>query len=256
MKKQFYIAYFGNKRKEMTNLYPYLDFTNIDTIVEPYAGSCAVSYYISTQKQGLTYIMNDNNPYLKEMYEILIDVEKTQLFENEFNDAIKDITTKEKYNDISKQKSLIGWLVANKYFKLRPGLCPFINGMDTLKPIKFDSYPIVQFFRNNKIIFMCDDAIKVYEQYKNNNKCMLIMDPPYISTTTNFYFDYNMNIYEYLYNNNISKDKAKVYLILENIWIIKLLFQNNFLLFEYDKTYTQSRKKTTHIMISNTNKKV
>ena len=254
----FYIAYSGNQRKEMSNLYPYLDFTNITTIVEPYVGSCAISYYISTQKQGLTYILNDNNPYLKEMYEILIDEEKTEAFENEFNDVIKDVKTKEQYNDIVKQKSLIGWLVANKYYNIRSGICPFgYKGKEaTLKPIKFDSYPIVQFFRNNKIIYMCDDAIKVYEQYKSNKKCMIIMDPPYISTTNDFYYDHNMNIYEYLYNNNIMKEKAKVYLILENIWIIKLLFQHNFILFEYDKTYELNKRKTTHILISNTNKKV
>ncbi len=92
---------------------------------------------------------------------------------------------------------------------------------------------------------MCEDAIKVYEQFKNNKECIIIMDPPYVSTTTNFYYDYNMNIYEYLYNNNITNEKAKIYLILENIWIIKLLFQHNFILFEYDKQYIQSRKKKT-----------
>ena len=154
MKTHFYIHYFGNKRKEMTGLYPYLDFTNINTIVEPYAGSCAISYYISTQIKGLTYILNDNNPYLKEMYEILIDEEKTQLFESEFNNMIQDVKTKEKYNEIIKQKTLIGWLVANKYFELRQGLCPFINGNDTLKPIIFSTFPIVNFFRNNKIIYV------------------------------------------------------------------------------------------------------
>ena len=80
MKNHFYIPYPGNKRKEMKGLYPYLDFTNIDIIVEPYAGSCAISFYISQQKSGLTYILNDNNIYLKELYEILIDEEKTKIF--------------------------------------------------------------------------------------------------------------------------------------------------------------------------------
>ena len=103
---------------------------------------------------------------------------------------------------------------------------------------------------------MCDDAIKVYEQYKNNKKCMIIMDPPYISTTNDFYLDHNMNIYEYLCNNNITKEKAKIYLILENIWIIKLLFQNNYILFEYDKQFQMSKKQTTHIIISNTKQKI
>ena len=43
MKNHFYMKYPGNKRKEMKGLYPYLDFTNINTIVEPYAGTCAIS---------------------------------------------------------------------------------------------------------------------------------------------------------------------------------------------------------------------
>ncbi len=103
MKTHFYITYPGNKRKEMKGLYPYLDFTNINTIVEPYAGTCAVSYYISTQKQDLTYILNDNNPYLKEMYEILFDEEKTEAFENEFNNVIIDVKTKEQYKEITKK---------------------------------------------------------------------------------------------------------------------------------------------------------
>ena len=72
------------------------------------------------------YVKNNNNPYLKDIYEILIDEEKTKMFENEFNDAIKDMTTQDKYNDISKQKSLKGWLVANKYFKLHPLLMEWI----------------------------------------------------------------------------------------------------------------------------------
>ena len=102
---------------------------------------------------------------------------------------------------------------------------------------------------------MCEDAITVYEQFKNNNQCMILMDPPYLSTSNDFYYDHNMNIYEYLYNINITKENAKIYLILENIWIIKLLFQTNNILFEYDKHYVLSKKKTTHILISNVNHK-
>ena len=150
--------------------------------------------------------------------------------------------------DIIKQNNLIGWLVANKYFKLHPGICPI--GYRIIKPLCLSSYPIVNFFRNNKIIYLCEDAIQIYEKYKNNKNCMIIMDPPYISTTNDYYYDHNMNIYEYLNNNNISKENAKIYLILENIWIIKLLFQNKFILFEYHKMYVASHKKTTHILIS------
>ena len=56
---------------------------------------------------------------------------------------------------------------------------------------------------------MCDDALKVYEQFKNNEKCMILMNPPYISTCNDFYYNHSMNIYEYLYDTNISTFKAK-----------------------------------------------
>jgi len=60
-----------------------------------------------------------------------------------------------------------------------------------------------------------------------------------------------MNIYEYLCNNDIKKQKAKIYLILENIWIIQLLFKKNNKLLIYDKKYETSQKKTNHVIICN-----
>ena len=51
-----------------------------------------------------------------------------------------------------------------------------------------------------------------------------------------------INIYEFLYNNPISKEKSKIYLCLENMWIIKLLFQK-YKFIEYDKRYEMSKKK-------------
>jgi len=47
MKNHFYMPYFGNKRTEVSIIYKHLDLNNITTIIEPYAGSAAISYYIS-----------------------------------------------------------------------------------------------------------------------------------------------------------------------------------------------------------------
>jgi hypothetical protein len=65
-----------------------------------------------------------------------------------------------------------------------------------------------------------------------------------------FYQNFNTNIYEFFSNNNIKQFKAKLILILENNWIIKLLFKNE-KSFIYDKQYQVSKKKTNHIIISN-----
>ena len=50
MKQHFFMAYFGNKRQEVENLYNFLKskLENIKNIVEPFCGSSALSFYIST----------------------------------------------------------------------------------------------------------------------------------------------------------------------------------------------------------------
>ena len=64
------------------------------------------------------------------------------------------------------------------------------------------------------------------------------------------YLDTQVNIYEYLSNNTIDKMKATILLCLEDNWIIKLLF-NKFIKSSYNKQYEVSKKKTTHLIISN-----
>ena len=73
------------------------------------------------------------------------------------------------------------------------------------------------------------------------------MDPPYLNTCNDFYFDSKVNIYEHLYENDIKNEKAKIYLILEDNWIIKLLF-NKYIIQSYDKKYQTTRKNTNHII--------
>ena len=55
MKNHFFFSYCGNKREEVEHIYNLLDLNNIDTIVEPFCGSCAMSYYIWTQNKDKNY---------------------------------------------------------------------------------------------------------------------------------------------------------------------------------------------------------
>jgi site-specific DNA-adenine methylase len=61
MKNHFFYPYFGNKTQEVEYIYNSLDLKNIDTIVEPFCGSCAVSYYIWSQNKykDYKYTLND-----------------------------------------------------------------------------------------------------------------------------------------------------------------------------------------------------
>ena len=55
MKNHFFYPYVGNKREEVEHIYNLLDFNNINTIVEPFCGSCAVSYFIWSQNKDKNY---------------------------------------------------------------------------------------------------------------------------------------------------------------------------------------------------------
>ena len=248
MKNHFYMSYAGNKRNEVKDIYNHIDFENITTIIEPFCGSCAMSYYISTQKQDLKYIFNDNNKYLKEMYEIIIDDNKITQFENEFKNKMEDID-KEKYLQIINNDNLISWFIKYKVYAIRPGLYPLKIIKHTISLKEFGIY---NFFRNNEITFLNIDGIDCYKKYVDNVENLILIDPPYLQCCNkDYYLDSNVNIYEYLYKNNIKSNKALIILILEDIWIVKLLFKDNVLLKEYNKLYQTSKKQTTHLIISN-----
>ena len=66
----------------------------------------------------------------------------------------------------------------------------------------------------------------------------------------------SINIYEYIYKirNDLLILKSTILLCLEDIWIIRLLFDNlKDCFITYDKLYQVSKKKTTHIIIYNRN---
>jgi site-specific DNA-adenine methylase len=251
----FFIPYCGNKRQEVENIYnaikDHLD--KIDIIVEPFCGSSALSYYISTlHPKRFKYILNDNNNILIELYNISKD-------ENKYNNLVNNLillkeqtTNKEDYLKIVKKadNDLLSYIFINKIYAIRPGLYP-TKKYDTFKGFdKLKDCPMLNFVRNENIVFRNEDAIKVYDEFKGNKKALIFIDPPYLSSENSWYKSPSITIYEYLFDNDIKKEKALIVLCLENIWMIKLLFKNKKCI-TYEKKYETTKKKTEHIIILN-----
>lgn len=252
-KNHFYISYFGNKRTEVKIIYDHLNFDNITTIIEPFCGTCAISYYISTlHPKKYRYILNDNNTYLKDIYDIIKN-NKCDEFETTINNMINNINNKTEYTEIIKPKNIYCWFIKNYIYSIRPGLFPLDFNINKKKQIKFSDHLIYNFFINEDIIFTTENGLDCYLKYKDDIQNMIIFDPPYLNTCNDFYKESKVNVYEYFFNNNIKNEKAKIYLILENSWVIKLLFnKEKYNTEEYGKNYTSpSKKKTTHIIINN-----
>jgi site-specific DNA-adenine methylase len=249
------MSYRGNKRLEVEDIYKYLNLNVklnngvITTICEPFCGSSALSYYISTlHPNKFTYILNDLNKELIKIYKILQNREQfnkfnmlTQLLINHIN---KQESPKKEYLKIININDVYGYYICNGYYSLRPGLFP-----NNLKYKDISNKQIIKFLRTEKIILLNDSGINVLENYKNNKKILLFLDPPYICTENSFYTgskDEQINIYEYI----IEQKKIKnIYLILEYNWIIKNLFKD-YLFILYPKKYNGMKKKSvTHCII-------
>ena len=189
------------------------------------------------------------------MYELYIISKDEKKFKNLYENIIKiqeTITNKELYDGIvtkAKQGDLCSWIYVNKAYNIRPMI--YHNGKITVKSWDlFLNAPILEFIRTAKITFLNKDALEIYNEYKMNSKAFIFLDPPYLLSSNSFYKDPTANIYEYLFDNDIRKNKALVILCLENNWIIKLLFKGCKYI-TYVKKYEVSKKITEHIIIIN-----
>ena len=254
-KNHFLISYPGNKRREVNNIFDQIETkllkNKITTIIEPFCGSSAFSYFLSLKyPMKYKYILNDNNHYLIELYNIARDEDKLKNFVLELNELVIDLN-RIKYNDLIKKEGLKYWIIKHTIYAIRAGLYP-LEGSKKIKS-NYDNLltcPIINFLRTENIIILNDDAINIMNTYKDDKKCLIFLDPPYLNSCNDFYLDAKCNIYEYLYNNQINTLKSYVVLCLENNWIIQLLFKR-FIKCEYAKQYELSKKKTTHMIISN-----
>lgn len=115
------------------------------------------------------------------------------------------------------------------------------------------------FIKNGNIIITCDEWINIFDKLKNDKEALFIIDPPYINSCNEMYnlnigYKENINIYEYMFNNDLNNFLSRIIFILEDIWIIKILFKDN-IKETYKKMYQMNnimggkgKKKTNHLI--------
>lgn len=263
MKNHFIFPYVGNKRKELLflNTFGFANLIeNTDIIIEPFCGSCAFSYqfYYYYEKnrndKKYKYILNDNNPLLIELLTILKSQELTDKMLIEVKTMLQTMD-KEKYVNIRKNKNMtiIEYIILNQCYNQRIGIYneKSINKIHLIID-KIKNAPIIDFLRNADVEIMNIKGELLYDIHKNNQKCLIYCDPPYLNSCNAFYKDTNITIYENIFNDDLKNYKAIILFHLEDSFLTKLLTQNNlFLINKYNKTYEMTKTKTSHILLSN-----
>lgn len=250
MKNHFYMTYRGNKRQEVERILENIDLTNIKTIIEPFCGSSALSYYIHTKHPNkFKYILNDNDPHLMELYQMAKEGTLNDFF-NRINDLCfneeGEFINKERYVELVKKKDLEGWFISNKYYNMVTGLYPKTKKNT---PIKNDlGQGMTDFLKSDSVHLSQIDGVELVERYKDDDTCLIFLDPPYINLNNDFYNCGGKNIYEYLHKN---KDfKCMVVAVVNESWISDIIFIN-YKCIKYNKTYDQAHRKVIHCLYTN-----
>jgi site-specific DNA-adenine methylase len=230
----------------------------ITTIIEPFCGSCAVSYFIARKyPRRFKYVLNDNNA---DLIRLLNDLRSG-------DDAIRSIVaklremgatlTKEKHRENNKVP-YYGWIYQFVVYGLRPTMYPAegrrITALNNLES-RFLNAPIVQFLRTEDVIITHGDGVDCYERHSADPTNLIFLDPPYMQSSNDYYSEGRgqVQIYEYLHTNQLTPQPnpttAMVMVCLEDMWIIRLLFRH--LLHTattHAKKYEISKKQTSHII--------
>jgi site-specific DNA-adenine methylase len=257
MKNHFIFPWNGNKRMEVENIVEKINLSDdITTVIEPYCGSSAFSVYLSKlYPKKYKYIINDIDENLIKLYNYIKNDD--QKIQDLINDVMKSIKNKDDYLKIiskSYENKFISWFISNKIYNVRPGLYNLNYKYNDEKKLKFKDYEIFKFLIDEDVEILNIDGIDLIKKYFESEKNLIFIDPPYLDSCNDFYSDKrNTNIYEYISNNNLIKKKSFILLVLEETWIIKLLFKNYFSV-RYSKVYQFSKKKTFHILITNNKK--
>lgn len=256
MKNHFFFAYSGNKRNEAEKIVQNIDLSNIETIIEPFCGSCAVSYYISTlYPKKFKYIINDTDEHLINLLNIFKNKKKGQQFINKINklcfDKDNKFIDKETYNKLLKNNDIYSYFIGHRFHAIRATLYPLNKKMNVLN---YDDINFIKFLTEEKVIIKNSDGLELIKENINNEKAFIFIDPPYIQSCNRFYDNPTGNCYEYFYNvrNELKNFRSLLVFCLEDIWIIRLLFDNlkdSFII--YEKKYQVSKKLTNHILIIN-----
>ncbi len=260
MKNHYCCSYAGNKRNEIKDIMSFINLDNITTILEPFTGSAVMSSYISTlYPNRFKYILNDNDKINYDLFNISRDIERTEELNDkinkiidEFNTYNDDVNRKIFYNSIS-MKTLEGYILKNKYIGFRPGVYPLLPINKNIKPYNLQDYPVYDFYNNEDVIYENIDGVEFINKYNEGEGKLFLTDPPYMVSCNEMYNDRDVNIYMWIYYNKplLLGSQNKILFILENIWIIILLFSDFNILLDYDKDYSLSKKKTTHIVYNN-----
>lgn len=252
----FPTAYVGNKYKEFKDYYELIEIKDNNVIIEPFSGSCAMSFFLyqKNKDKNLNFILNDLSKLTYGIYEMLKN-KTIEEIESELTKTAKYLSIKENWKKHVKEglnENFLYHMIYNKFYNFRPYVYPEVKKVSW--EFKFTKLQLefIEFIKSDRVQISNKDWYEVFMENKDNENAIFLFDPPYLNSDNQYYDTardkpLNKNVYEYF--SSEYTHKSNIYFMLEDNWIVRLLFKNCEILKTVDKTYQLTKKKTTHLLI-------
>lgn len=264
MTSRFFFPYLGGKWGESRTIYNAVNLDDIDTIVEPFCGSCAFSLYgkIKEKITDKKYVLNDTDTHL---IDFLKDVKEGNL--NTYIDYCND-NAQSYFDDIKlwraqvNNKTFTGlnnWFVTKKLSRGHM-LSRYSKNKDTNKHrfIDIDKYRKQEaFFKSGNVELSNVDYKEIFDKYTDVENALLFLDPPYFDSYNSMYCGFNQ--VSHTYDNDNTKMYVDIVKLLKscNCSVVMIISKNaltdylfgDYVVGIYEHTYQLTKKKTKHLII-------
>ncbi len=244
----------GNKTNDIKFFVQYLP-KEINKVIEPFGGTFAVSR-ICYRDDKYKKIVNDNDKTLysiytkPEEYAKLVIKMNNHAKNNRFENS-KSVNFKEFMKSVENDKTIKKDSDMFQYYKkdkvIRGSLVKVLSTeLNFKEQIKF----------MKKIKFTCSNYLDLLNSHYQDENAFIFLDPPYLFSDNSQYLSQNIDadctdilceVLDIFKNENT---KAKIMLIINDMKIIRYLFKN-YVKDIYERVYQLSKKKTTHLIITN-----
>jgi site-specific DNA-adenine methylase len=215
MKDVFPLGCFGNKYREYKDIIKFIEphINNKSIIIEPFCGSCCVSFNVFLKYPNLKYYINDLDNYRIEFYNNM----KSEDGRNELYKIENDIKIlgRDYYNSIvqksktDKNHPYLAYVIGKRIHAYREGLYP-----DKGFNCKIITDNWINFFNSCEISSY--NYKIVIDKFKDDENALIYCDPPYLNSSNTQYMKYNENSEIQDDNNIIITDNTFIYIDLLN----------------------------------------
>lgn len=257
----FYFPYVGGKSRELPAVMKYIDMSKIESVVEPFCGSCVFSTSISKSAPALNFHVNDIDEQLTSFLQDVKQNGSQKYIDFCHENWEQGKTTRDQYNTVANRDDAFGWFYRNKIYQLRRGFFPNNRKVG----VDGDYKHLDNFFMSPNVRITNDGYESVINNHREDENCVIFLDPPYFLSDNEFYKqngrgfggDYLSNeefvdpTANFCFIRDVMKTaKAQILMVINECELLKDYYRD-FFKESYPITYQMTRKKSRHMILSN-----